>query len=194
MEIPAQEARDTLNFMNGDMIRVRVLDTAFGRIKCFPPARKNKKEKETYFETERIYSIKYGTGREVIMYRYDTLAGNIFTEYEARMFVLGEREAMKNFSSPSSFLTGFAAGVASPILLTNAQILAPIPPFAISLAVLYPKVVVNTKKIQDKSLLIYDTYILGYERVARNKKIISALKGAATGLLVGFAVSYIIDK
>lgn len=185
----AQEQMDTITFLNGEVQAVKVIDTAFNTIK-YLPKKKNEKSKAKIFDVEKdgIFSVKYSNGEVRFVYFFDSIIGNVFTVLEAKNFILGEQEATKNFRCRWPFVVGFIAGVASPIALSNAVVLSPIPAMASTPVVFIPKVRINTKKITDKNYLQYDTYLMGYERVARKKMFINAVIGAGAGLAVGFGL------
>ncbi|MBI2151378.1 hypothetical protein HYU21_01480 [Candidatus Woesearchaeota archaeon] len=105
---------------------------------------------------------------------------------EAKMFMLGEQEADKNYRNKWPAFVGFIVGAASPVALANAVALSPIPAAVAPLHTLIPYIHVNAKAIQNKNYLQYDTYIMGYEKVARKKNFIHSLIGAGIGLAVGF--------
>ena len=56
-----------------------------------------------------------------------------------------------------------------------------------------PSVRVNKKHVTDVKYLEENEYLLGYERIAKGKKIQGALKSSIIGLGVGFAVSAIVN-
>lgn len=175
---------DTLFFLNGEERAVKVVDTVSHLIRFLPEKRK-KKPKVLDVEKDRIFSIKFSNGEERIIYFHDSTIGNVFTVLEAKMFMLGEREAEKNYHNKWPFMIGFVVGAGSPIALSNAVALSPIAPAVSPLHTLIPVIKVNTKKIQNKNYLQYDTYLMGYEKVARKKNFMNSIFGAGIGLAAG---------
>lgn len=178
---------DTLIFLNGEERAVKVVDTVYHLIR-FLPEKKKRNPKVMEVEKDRVFSIKFSDGHERIVYFYDTTIGNVFTVLEAKMFILGEQEATRSFKGRLPFVLGFFAGIASPIVLSNAVALSPLPALATTPSVYIPKVKVNTKAIQNKNHLQYDTYLIGYEKVARKKMFMNALFGVGTGLITGLGI------
>jgi len=174
--------------MNGEVLVAKIIDTLMNQVTC---TYKGKKEdKQLKIEEERIFEVKYGNGTTKIYYVYDTLVGNIFTVEEARYFVLGEQDAIRNYHPKMDLVGGVIVGAAAPIIGSPTMI-APLPVFAWAGVVKIPKIKVNTKDLKDRERLNHDTYLLGYERVARKKKTFRALMGGAIGLAIGFGTYYI---
>lgn len=179
---------DSIFFLNGEVKAVKVVDTIYHLIRFLPEKRK-KKPHVLDVEKDRVFSLKFSDGQERIIYFYDTTLGNVFTILEAKMFMLGEREATKNFKGRLPYVIGFVSGVASPLAFFGSAVaLSPLPALAVTPVVYIPKVRVNTKAIANKNYLQYDTYLMGYEKVARKKMFVHALIGAGAGLATGFCI------
>ena len=176
---------DTIFFLNGEIRAVKVVDTASHRILFFPDV-KTKKPHVKDVEKDRVFSVNFSNGQDKIFYFHDTILGNVFTIMEAKMFMLGEQEADRSYRNKWPALIGFAVGAVSPLALANAVILSPIPAGITPLHTLIPYIHVNTQAIQNKNYLQYDTYIMGYEKVARKKNFMHAIIGAGVGLAAGF--------
>ncbi|MBI4945886.1 MAG: hypothetical protein HY840_05730 [Bacteroidetes bacterium] len=176
---------DTIFFLNGEIKAVKVVDTVYHLVR-FLPEKRTKKPHVQDVEKDRIFSVKFSNGQDRIFYFHDSTIGNVFTIMEAKMFMLGEQEAERSYRNKWPVLIGFAAGAVSPIALANAVVLSPIPAAAAPLHTLIPYIRVNSKAIQNKNYLQYDTYIIGYEKVARKKNFMHALLGAGIGLAAGF--------
>ena len=175
---------DTIFFLNGEVRAVKVVDTVYHLIRFLPEKRK-KKPNVLDVEKDRVFSVKFSSGQERIIYYYDTTIGNVFTVLEAKMFMLGEREADIHYKNKWPFVIGFVVGVGSPIALSNAVALSPIAPAVTPLHTKLPVIRVNTKKIENKNYLQYDTYLMGYEKVARKKNFMHSILGAGIGLACG---------
>ena len=175
---------DTIFFLNGEVRAIKVVDTVYHLIRFLPEKRK-KKPNVLDVEKDRVFSVKFSNGQERIIYFHDSTIGNVFTVLEAKMFMLGEREADQHYKNKWPFLIGFIAGVGSPIALSNAVALSPIAPAVTPLHTLIPVIKVNAKKIENKNYLQYDTYLMGYEKVARKKNFMHSILGAGIGLAVG---------
>lgn len=182
---------DTLFFMNGEFLNAHILDTANFMVH-FKYVKKHK-EHDLSVERERLFGIKYGNGTERIYYYYDTLVGNYFTVEETKKFIYGEHDAIKGYKPRLDMAGGFLIGLGSTIkdsLFSIPTILVPIPILAFTaLVTLVPRVRGNKKKITNVAYLKEDSYLIGYERVARKKKCFYALTGGVAGLLTGVAIN-----
>mgnify|MGYP007080212765 CR=1 FL=1 len=178
---------DTLYFLNGEVKAVKIVDTVAYLVR-FLPEKKQKRPRVKDIEKSKLFSLKFSNGQERIMYFQDSTYGNIFSVLEAKMFMLGEQEAEKNYRNKWPVIIGFVVGTVSPLALSNAVLLSPIPAIVTPLHILLPNIHVNTKMINNKNHLQYDTYLMGYEKVARKKNFINSLIGAGAGLAVGFGI------
>ena len=182
---------DTIFFLNGETRAVKIVDTVSHLIR-FLPEKRNKKPRVFDVEKDRVFSVKYSNGQERIVYFYDTAIGNVFTVLEAKMFMLGEREAERSYHNKWPFIIGLTVGVVSPLALSNAVLLSPIAPAVSPLHTLVPIIKVNAQAIANKDYLKYDTYLMGYEKVARKKNFMKGLLGAGIGLTAGIGTWFIL--
>lgn len=176
---------DTIFFLNGEVKAVKLVDTAHHLVRFLPQKQKTKKPKVKEAEKSQVFSLKFSGGQERILYFHDSAIGNVFTVLEAKMFMYGEQEADKNYKNKWPFVIGFIVGFGSPVALSNAVALSPIAPAIIPLHTLIPSIKINTKKIANKNYLQYDTYLMGYEKVARKKNFMNSFLGAGIGLAAG---------
>lgn len=178
---------DTLFFLNGEVRPVKVVDTIAHLVR-FLPEKRAKRIRVEEVEKSKVFSLKFSNGQERIIYFHDSAVGNVFTVLEAKMYVLGEREADMHYKNKWPVLIGFAVGVVSPLVFSNAVLLSPIPAAVIPLHTLIPVIKVNTKKVVNRNYLQYDTYLMGYEKMARKKNFMNSLIGAGSGLAVGLGI------
>ena len=178
---------DTLYFLNGEVRAVKVVDTIAHLIR-FLPEKKGGIPKVRDTEKSKVFSVKFSNGQERIFYFNDSLSGNVLSVLEAKMFMLGEREAEISYTNKWPAVIGFAVGVASPVALANAVLLSPIPPAVTPLHTLIPAIRIKTERIVNKSYLQYDTYLMGYEKVARKKNFMHSILGAGAGLACGLGI------
>lgn len=181
-------AQDKLLFLNGKELDGSILNQTEYEITF-----KDKKEKEIVVDNYRLFSITKNN-QETILYKYDTLEGNFLKEHDMKMFVYGEREAYRSYSSNFSNALGLAAGgvagyfmhkdqsfiyVATPLVYTTLTL-----PFGTS---------VKHKKLSSSEYLKEDEFLRGYERVARSKRTQNALKSSVLGVGLGFLTSLIVN-
>ncbi|MFI5150358.1 MAG: hypothetical protein ACHQRM_11545 [Bacteroidia bacterium] len=173
--------KDTVMFMNGSKLAGTILDTTFHKIKI-SYLRKKGKEKTILIDEDLVFSIVYKNGNEKIIYEQDTISGNYFTTEETRLFIFGERDAEKYYHSPYVTATSILIGVASGYW---GVFICPIPPFVFSGLMLIPKIKIKYNTVSTPGYLNFDTYVLGYEKVARRKKLFRSLIGGIAGLTSG---------
>lgn len=175
---------DTIFFLNGEVKAVKLVDTAYNFVR-FLPEKRIRKQRIKAVEKSQVFSLKFSGGQERILYFHDSAIGNVFTVLEAKMFMYGEQEADKNYKNKWPFVIGFVVGCGSPITLSNAVALSPIAPAVIPLHTLIPSIKINTRKITNKNYLQYDTYLMGYEKMARKRNFVNAILGAGIGFSAG---------
>ncbi len=187
--------KDTLFLMNGEILATRILDTLPETVYCVhPQPTKKQPDRKLLMDKERLFSIKYANGTERLMYKYDTMAGNFFTIPEMRNFVNGEQDAGKYARSRPEFWTGVGIGFVSGAILPHygGYFYSYIPSFAYTGILLLPIIKVKAPNYKVRGNPHYDVYLLGYERVARKKKIVSGLKGSAIGLAAGTLLFFLV--
>lgn len=172
--------KDTIHLMNGELITGEVTDTAAAGVKI--KAQKKKRIKDMTIEGDRIFSIKFNNGSEKIYYYQDTLIGNYLSLEEAKFFILGEQDAEKYYHPKTTFAGGVLVGAASGCL---GSLLSFVPPFAYAAGVAIPKIKIKNG-VTNPEYLKQDSYIMGYERVAKRKRTLGALYGGLIGLAAGF--------
>ncbi len=180
-----QTGKDTILMQNGGIMIGAVIDTLNGLTSV-----KNPKDstKNIIIENDRIFSITNSSG-ESIMYVYDTILGNEFTIDEMRYFIRGEQDAEKGFKARGAFWGNMLLGAAGGV---TGSFLCPIPVFAFTAASGLPRVKVKSSTVSNIDYIKHDTYIMGYERVARKKRKISSLAGGAIGIGAGLGTFFIL--
>lgn len=182
----SQTGKDTLIMLNGGVMIGTVIDTLNGVTTL-----KNAKDstKNIIIENDRIFSITNANG-ESILYVYDTVIGNEFTVDEMRYFILGEQDGEKGFKAKGAFWGNMVLGAASGVTL---GFFSPLPVFAFTAASGIPRINIKHKTVTNAECLKHDTYLMGYERVARKKRKISSLVGGVIGLAVGVGTSAVLE-
>ncbi len=179
---------DTVYLMSGKTLVVILKDSTDEKLKMLVP--KKGGFKADFIDLDLIYSVKYGSGAEVVFYKQDTLFGNYFSAHEVKCFLQGERDARASFKSSAwstgAFITGFAAGYTQNFFLTL------LTPFIYSGASTFLKVKIRPGTVSNPSYLKYDTYLLGYEKEARHHRIFQSLICGGIGIVSGFITSSII--
>ncbi len=170
--------KDTILLLNGTVIISEVVDTTNG----VTTIRDTKKPgRNMVIENDRIFSIKNTTGEHVI-YAYDSIIGNEFSEEEMRYFIKGEQDAEKGFKARGALYGNLALGFASGV---TGSFFCPIPPFAFIAMSGLPKVKIKHATVSNMEYLKQEAYLMGYERVARKKRKFQSMIGGGAGLVVG---------
>jgi hypothetical protein len=180
---PGGPVKDTVMLMNGDKLSGEVIDTIYHKVKV-KYLKKNGKEKTILIDDDLVFSVLFKDGHEKVIYEQDTINGNYFGVDETRMFILGERDAEKYFRTPFATISSIAIGFSSGYL-ASVSFLAALPPFAYSAILMIPKIKIKYKTVSTPEYLNYDTYVMGYEKVARRKKLFRSLIGGIGGLTAG---------
>lgn len=181
----SQKGKDTILMLNGGVVIGNVVDTLNGITTIKNPKDSTKND---VIENDRIFSITNANG-ESIMYVYDTLIGNEFTIDEMRYFILGEQDAEKGFKAKGAFWGNMLLGAAGGV---TGSFLCPIPPFTFTALSGAPRVKVKASSVSKIDYVKHDTYIMGYERVARKKRKIGSLVGGGIGMGVGLGTFFIL--
>jgi len=188
-------SQEMVQMMDGNKLFVTLVDTAGKVIKVEDPdppkRRKNANEKSIIsFEKDRVYSITYRTGTEVIYYQQDSISDDderILTVEEMRSYLAGVHDAKNRYKSPGAFWACFATGVASG--LTLPLLFSPLIPVGMTYFMGTRWIKVNREHISDPKYLKDEFYIMGYERTARSMRVQGSLGGTVSGLFIGILAS-----
>ncbi len=178
---------DTITFIDGEVIAAHITDTSGDKITFEKP--RSKKHKRIEVDMENVFSIRYaGTGKEIVVYNYDTLIGNDYTVADARLFIAGEQDAQRGYRCRGLSVTAFAIGVASGI--TGASLFVLLPPYFFSGILDYTRVHIRHKSVSNLNNVKYDPYLYGYAEVARRKRTFRTLLWGGTGAIVGLVIHF----
>ena len=186
--LKAQEKLDTVYLMSGRTVEGVVKDTSGSKLKILVP-KKGGGYKPDFIDQELIFSVKYKTGMERVFYVQDTLFGNYYTPNEVRYFLQGERDARKSFRCPGWIAGGFVFGFAGGLTKSAIGLISP---FAYSGATVMFNVKIRPGSVSNPDFLKYDTYLMGYDKVARQKRVMRTLVSGALGFACGFITRSII--
>ncbi|HVA98539.1 MAG TPA: hypothetical protein VNG53_06560 [Bacteroidia bacterium] len=180
---PYSASNDSILLLNGDQFTTHILDTLNDVVTLKNP---NGKKKNIKLGNERIFEIHFANGMQKMYYQKDSLQGDYFTIDEMSYFIKGEQDARKGYKPWWTTVGGAATGFGGGLF---GSILAPIPVFAFLIACNIPKVRIPHESVSNMEYLKHDTYIMGYERVARSKRSFNVMKSGVVGLVVGIVVS-----
>ena len=175
---------DSLFLMNGRILVTPVLDTLFGLATFIDPTDTSKR---SHIENDQLFAIRYSNGNVFYYYKQDTIS-NWFSREEMWLYMQGERDAKKGFKPRGSMLGSMACGIAGGL---TGSLFGPILPLIYTAGVGLPWIRIKHKSVSNMALLDYDSYILGYERVARGKRRIYAIIGSGIGMLLGYTTYFV---
>lgn len=173
---------DTLYLMNGHIVTQKVIDTLLGAVTINHP---EKLFKRIHYEPDQIYMVHFANGFKRYYYTQDSTINNWFTRHEMWMYMKGERDARKGFKARGAMIGSSIAGLAGGMTGT---IWGPVAPYTYMALSGIPKVRINHNSVSDPKNLESDAYILGYERVARQKLKLKSLLGGTAGLAAGYII------
>lgn len=177
-----KQAQDTIFFMNGNIVGERVIDTAFTTVTIFNP---KKPLQRINFESDQLYMVKFRNGYKRFYYYQDSTINNWFTRDEMWMFMKGEIDARKGFTARGALITGGVFGLLGGMTGT---FWGPVAPYGFMALSGVTKIRIKHHTVSNPSYIESDAYILGYERIARQKRKTKALIGGTIGLALGYAV------
>jgi hypothetical protein len=200
-------AQDKVTLLNGLEYEGLIADTSFLNISI----NRKKSSRPFVLDRYRVFSINWN-GTETVLYRKDSAAGNIKTEQEMRLFIKGEQDGNSTYKAPWLVVGGFAAGFfggyvqplmsqqlgkpyldkgeANPYGWMEQLYAIPIVPLSYIIFSGSRWIKIDKNKISNKIYLSEDSYLEGYERVARSKKVQRALWSSIGGLVAGLVVTY----
>jgi hypothetical protein len=174
------KAQDTIYLMNGQVVGEKVIDTILGAITIVNPKKPTKK---IHFEWDQIFMVRYANGDKRYYYQQDSLLSNWFSRDEMWMYMKGENDARKGFKAKGAMI---GAGIAGIVGGMTGTFWGPIAPYGFMALSGLPKVRIKHNTISNPSYVESDAYILGYERVARQRRKIKSIIGGTVGLIIGY--------
>lgn len=177
------QAQDQIVLRNGASLDCKVLAAGDYEIK-YEVTKKSGKKKQRYIEREMVFSVMREGGSEQVFYEKNPDAGDFFEVDQMRKFIYGAQDAQEQYKARLPMAIGFGLGAIGGVF-TGGSILFVTVPFAATMIAVIPPVHPHNRQVRDKNLINDPSYVLGYERTARNKKIMHALIGSAIGTAAG---------
>lgn len=143
------------------------------------------KKDEHYTHRSDIFSMQKAGQEEEILYALDDVLGDWMTVDEMRIYMAGEQDARDNFKANGVFYAGMPVGAVVAYLAQGGLILTLGGPVLYTLLQLAPNIRIKEETITNLVHQYNEIYALGYERVARSKQMVQALKGSAIGMVLG---------
>ena len=177
----AQLAQDTIFLMNGHVIAKKIIDTTFSTVTIMNPKKHTKK---IHYEMDQLYMVKFANGYKRYYYVQDPSIYNEFTQDEMWLFMKGETDARKGFKARGALIT---AGILGFVAGTTGTFFAPVAPYGFMALSGITRIRIKHNTISNPKYIESDAYILGYERVARQKRKTRSLIGGTIGLALGYS-------
>jgi hypothetical protein len=174
------KVQDTIYLMNGQVVGEKVMDTILGAITIINPKKTNKK---IHYEWDQIFMVRYANGDKRYYYQQDSLLSNWFSRDEMWMYMKGENDARKGFKAKGAMI---GAGIAGIVGGMTGTFWGPIAPYGFMALSGLPKIKIKHNTISNPAYVESDAYILGYERVARQRRKIKSVIGGTVGLIIGY--------
>ena len=211
----SQAEQDSIILLNGRVYRGAVTSLNDGFLK-FQETDKNGNSFTSEIATYRIFSYTQN-GTENELYQQNEINNNFLTLDEARNATLGSYDARQTFKPRFVFWSSMAVGYSAALFDTYLQqstidhdnyvgdftssglfkskptIFPFFIPAVLSVTWALPSFKIKENQIIQTHLLNNESYYRGYHRVAKQKRIIAALKGSLIGIGAGL-VTYAVFK
>lgn len=183
-------AQDTINLLNGKQIFAKSIYEEPNSSLLKYDISFHGKDKQKVIDLLNIYSVNYTNNTEKIFYRQDSAIGFDLSVQQMNFYILGERDAIKNYKAPWITAGGFVAGILAAHYLQFYSLITP--------AVYAAAFGLFTPKLHSSPNLNYSTtsnynYLEGYRYTATRKKVKNALLGSIVGIAAYAIISYAIN-
>jgi len=180
---------DTLLLNNGKIIIAHIIDTSGYTVDVI----KNHGREKIEVDKSDIFQITYGnSGKQVIIYIYDSLVNDQFTIPEARIFIAGEQDARRGFPALGASIAGFVIGAGAAII--SPVLAIPTPLLFAGIEYKHQYVKINHKSVRNMDNVTHDSYLRGYALGARQKRLRRALIWGGVGAVVGTVLHFTLFK
>jgi hypothetical protein len=184
-----QAKPDTLLMNDGGVVVAKIVDTSGFTVDII----RQHKHRKIEIDKNDIFQITYGaTGKQVILYVYDSLVSDHFTITEARRFIAGEQDARRGYHVVFPCIVAFGLGTGS--ALFDPVLSIPAPLLFAGLVSLHKHVKVNRNSVCDTATAHTDSYLRGYSIAARQKRVRKTFLWGAIGVVFGIVLDYTIFK
>jgi hypothetical protein len=185
--IPALlSAQDVILAMSGREYKGRVTDDEGFQV-IFEVTKKSGKVKTLKLHKSDVFSVTKEGQPEHVYYMPDVILGDELTVQEVRIYIAGQQDAADLFEVRPIFWIGFALAGAGGWMSQGGLLTPFIIPVLYTTFQLVPVIKIREKTIRNPAHKYNDLYASGYERVARSKKVMAALKGSGIGMVLGAA-------
>ncbi len=170
--------------MSGRQIECRIIDDEGFEV-IYDFTSKHDKTKRASLHKSELFSITKQGEAEFVFYTQDTEFGDWLSEEEMRVYIAGQCDAREKYKTQSTFALGLGAARFLAFAASGGLILSVAFPVVYSVFQLLPYIRIKQETISNLDHQHNEVYALGYERVARTRKVVSALAGSAMGMIGG---------
>lgn len=156
--------------------------------------KKNGKIKSLSFPRSDVFSIQKEGQEEEILYAKDEFIGDELTVQEMRIYIAGEQDALAGYDPRPTQYVGMLVGIGAGVYSQGGIILPLAVPVGYTLIQTLPTIKIREETIQNPSHKFNEIYALGYESVARSKKVLGGLKGSAVGVAAGMVLYALVPR
>ncbi|MCH2198225.1 MAG: hypothetical protein MK081_05545 [Flavobacteriales bacterium] len=188
-QVPSMPAKGSVLRMSGHVVEGTILSVDGIDVVIETEKRNGKKRTQSIHKSE-IFSISFDDG-EWILYSPDELIGDDLTVDEMRIYIAGEQDARTGFKTGPTFIVGVLTGGATAFFAGGGLILTILPPVGYTILQLIPVIKIQGNSISNPDYKYNDLYAMGYERVARPKKLLAGLKGSFLGSVLGVTAYFL---
>lgn len=184
----SQGIPDTLILLNGKAILGTLIGDRDGYIEYIPfKPKSKKKQKSKGISPMSVFAIYHGDGTQEIIYEQDKENDFYLTEREMQLFIYGEQDARNYYKTHWVAVIGVAFGfTAGYIFYDDFYVVAA--PFLYAVGAGVTKIKVGKGVPRDSEITREPAYQEGFLKIARSKKVFSALAGVLAGTVGGIAV------
>lgn len=183
-------AQDQILTMSGRQIDCKIIDDEGFEVVYDFVNKRDKTLRASLHKSELFSSTKSGEA-EFVYYAQDTEFGDWLSEEEMRIYIAGQCDARANYKTRSTFALGLGAARFLAFAAGGGLILSVAFPIVYTVFQLLPYIKIKEATISDLDNQHNEVYALGYERVARSRKVVSALAGSAMGMFGGILYYFI---
>jgi hypothetical protein len=173
---------DSVFLMNGHIFSAQIMDTSAHTVKLYNA---QKPTKPLEYGADQLYRIRFANGSEHYYYQKDSVIGNWLTQSEMWLYMKGEQDARKGFKAKGAMIGALCAGLIGGMTGT---FWGPVFPYGFMALSGLPKIRISHATVRDEALLQSNAYLMGYERVARQKIKLRSLLVGTMGLLGGYGI------
>jgi len=177
-------SQDKVLAMSGREYMGKVTDDAGFQV-IFDITKKNGKTKTIKLHKSDVFSITRDGQTEQVFYMPDVVLGDDLSVAEVRIYIAGQQDASELFNVKPTLWVGFVLGAAGGWFSEGGFITPLIVPVVFSAAQFIPVIKIKEKTIRNPAHKYNDLYASGYDKVARSKKLIAAIKGSGAGMVLG---------